>query len=370
MKTVFVVIPWFYPAYKAGGPIQSIVNMVECFSNNISYKIICSATDLGGGILPVTNDKWIQYNAYTKVWYSSKNKKIISLLQKEATSEDIVFINGIYSWNFNLLPILFCNSPRKIISVRGMLHPGALSQKQVKKKLYISLFKLFGLHKQCEFHASNSDEKRYIESTFGNNIKVYIAQNFPRFIKTKLTENKLPDSLNLLSIALISPMKNHLLVLKALAHCNKRINYNIYGPIKDTEYWEMCTKQIKNLPENINVKYHGDISPAGIDNVLSENHVFILPSKSENFGHAIYEALSSAKPVITSENTPWTNLKKYKAGINTSIENSNEILVAINFFCDMDQNEFKEWTSGASQYALNAIDTNEIRKQYKTMFIT
>ena len=34
----------------------------------------------------------------------------------------------------------------------------------------------------------------------------------------------------------------------------------------------------------------------------------------------------------------------------------------------MDKSEFEEWTSGANQYALNAIDTNMIREQYEEMF--
>ena len=344
--------------------------MVEQFSDNIFYKIICSNNDLGGSPLAVVNDKWIRYNANTDVWYTSKNRNVLSLLKNEIKySTDILFINGIYSLNFNLIPLLFFNKHVKIVCVRGMLHPGALSQKPFKKKIYISLWKLLRLYKKCNFHASNEEEKRYIQNIFGKKVTIFVAQNFPRINKKQiLSKKKISHSLNLVSIALISPMKNHLLVLKALAKSDTLISYDIYGPIKDKEYWAICLDEIKKQPVNINVTYHGDIPPTEVDAVLAKSHVFILPSKSENFGHAIYEALSAGIPVITSNYTPWGNLEKSKSGINVSNENSDEIVEAIKFFAMMNLDEFEQWSVGANQYAINSINLDDIKLQYKKMF--
>lgn len=136
MTTIIITIPWFYPAYKAGGPIQSITNMVDQFSEDITYRIVCSNTDLGGIKLAVAADKWIDYNANTKVLYLSKNQ-ILPIIEQErnANHTSILFINGLYSWRFNLVPLLLGKADRKIVSVRGMLHPGALSQKRIKKDI-------------------------------------------------------------------------------------------------------------------------------------------------------------------------------------------------------------------------------------------
>jgi glycosyltransferase involved in cell wall biosynthesis len=343
--------------------------MVEQFSQNISYKIICSNTDLGGNVLAESPDRWIQYNTYTQVWYASKKKAMQALLRKEVNSlSDILFINGVYSWRFNLLPLLFCNTSRKIVSARGMFHPGALAQKSFKKSIYIFFWKLAGLNKKCSFHASTNEEKKFIENIFGKKINVFVAQNFPRIIKQQYPSEKKSGFLQLISIALISPMKNHLLVLKALAFCNNNIYYNIYGPVKDHAYWDVCLEQIKKLPKNIMVKYYGDIPPQDVEIVLSKNHVFILPSKSENFGHAIYEALTAGKPVITSNNTPWHNLKISKAGINIEHNNPPELSNAISYFAAMNQFEFDEWSNGANKYAARSININDIKQQYQKMF--
>ena len=45
---VFITIPWFLPAYRAGGPIQSVANLIENFSVDIEYRIFCADEDLNG----------------------------------------------------------------------------------------------------------------------------------------------------------------------------------------------------------------------------------------------------------------------------------------------------------------------------------
>jgi len=369
---IFITIPWFLPAYKAGGPIQSIANLVENFNEEIEYKIFCSDTDLGGDKLQDTKfDEWTKYDSHTEVQYVSKKKMSLSLFKKQLkeSSAAILFINGIYSFYFNLLPLLFGREIRKIVSIRGMLHPGALTQKALKKKCYLLFWKLTGLHHRCEFHAADENEKKYIKDTFGNKIKIHVAQNFPRRLLQQQPLHKIKGSLQMVSIALISPMKNILLILEALQNTTENIIYNIYGSVKDGAYWKMCLKEIDNMPANIIVKYHGDIEPSKVGEALRNSHVFILPSKSENFGHAIFEALSAGRPVITSYNTPWKLLQDSRAGINVTAESIMSLMNAIGLFAAMEQDEYNLWSTNATRYADDAINFEEIKKQYKEMFI-
>jgi glycosyltransferase involved in cell wall biosynthesis len=138
--------------------------------------------------------------------------------------------------------------------------------------------------------------------------------------------------------------------------------------VKDEGYWAACLAVIKKIPPHIRVNYHGDIPPGEIEHVLSQNHIFILPSKSENFGHAIYEALSAGRPVITSRATPWNGLQPAKAGVNVATENITELVNAIQFFGAMKEDELAGWSNSAVNYAKAAIDLGKIREQYVEMF--
>ena len=276
---VFITIPWFLPAYRAGGPIQSIAHLVTHFNEDVEYRIFCGDTDLNGEPLTgIIKNEWTTYNTYTKVWYA-ENVHLSDVICKEIENiqPQVLYIVGLFSWHFNVVPLLFCKVARKIISVKGMLHPGALSQKKFKKRLFLTGLKLSGIYRKAIFHATNLAEKKFIKSEFGLDTKVVVAGNFSKQMVEQLPIPKISNYLAVVTIALISPMKNHLIVLQALQRCTAYINYNIYGPIKDEVYWQNCLAAIMLLPDNIKVTYHGEIQPDSIATVLSLQHVFIMP---------------------------------------------------------------------------------------------
>jgi glycosyltransferase involved in cell wall biosynthesis len=342
--------------------------MVKALGREFSFSVFCSDKDHDGSPIKVYPDRWLQDNE-GEVFYASseflKSGNVINLIRER--QPQILFINGLYSWYFNILPLLKTQGLRKIVSVRGMLHPGALSQKTFKKKLYLSIWKLLKLHKKNEFHATTFQEKAFIEEVFGKDVKIWIASNFPKALPYNLPPPKL-NVLILVSVALISPMKNHLLVLEALRKVTASIEYHIYGPVKDHPYWAQCEALITTMPPNVKVFYKGEVVPHRVADALTNAHVFILPSKSENFGHAIYEAMTAGKPVITSHHTPWNNLQEKNAGMNVSTENVEEIIVAIEYFASMRSEKFEACSKLTRQYALAAIDVEEIKKKYIQMF--
>ena len=248
-----------------------------------------------------------------------------------------------------------------------MLHPGALGIKRFKKKVYLLAWKVLGMPRRFEFHASNEIEKHFIQDIFGKSCVIHVASNFPRMFEKRIPIEKVVGKITLASIALISPMKNYLLVLQALKECPHQVIYHIYGPVKDRDYWESCLELISNMPSNVSIQYHRDIPPGEVAASLYNCHVVILPSRSENYGHSILEGLSSGRPVITSKNTPWNELTAANAGINVE-ETETDILSAVNFFAAMDDSEYTKWSDGAGRYARNKVNIDTIRKEYKSMF--
>jgi len=365
---IFISIPWFSPAYLAGGPIQSIANLVRDYDDGINYSIFSGDKDLGEIDLDnIVSDKWIQYNHSTKVFYSNKdfrNRKILKEIKE--IRPDVLFLIGIYSFSFAIIPILFACCPNIILSARGMLHPQALSKKKIKKKLFLTFLKPLLRFRSISFHATDEIEKLHIQALMGSKVKIHVAPNFPHFYAPSVV-TKFNGRLKLITVALIGPMKNYYEVLLALSECKAEIQYDIIGPIYVTEYWEKCLKVIRMLPSNITVNYLGPIKPIDLENHLKQAQIFICPSQSENYGHAIFEALSAGKPVITSHNTPWNDLSKNYAGFNivpdvTSIKN------AIDFFCDMEDFSYLKWSSGASSFASKSFSLEFIRNSYKEMF--
>lgn len=361
--SIFVIYDYFTPAYKAGGPIRSLTNLIEEFSAEYQISVICSNKDVDGTPLNVEVNKWVEWNGIS-VFYSTEGPG--KAYREIAGSATVYFINGIYSLYYSLYPSVFFRG-RKIISTRGMLDPNGLQQKRLKKAAYLLLWRLLGLHKRCEFHATTNEEAQNIRRVFGKRTKIWQIGNFPNTIGFREPRNKDSGSIRLCTISLISAMKNHLKVIHALRDCQGEVEYNIYGAVKDPAYWSAFLQAIKQLPANVKVTYHGPIPPNQVPDKLAEAHVVVQPSRSENFGHSLCEALSAGRPLITSRNTPWNGLQAAGAGFNVDPEDIGELRHAIQFYCDMAQEAYDASCRQARYYSENAVNIEGDKEAYRRM---
>jgi glycosyltransferase involved in cell wall biosynthesis len=381
VSKILIIYDYFLPAWKAGGPIRSLVQLINNLNDRFDFSFVCSAyeSDERERLIGIKTDQWTAWNNSTKIFYKSERSstKKYFLEKYLEISPDIIYINGLFSYNYNIVPLLAAkfyvkrNTNVKIIlSPRGMLHQGALSQKRFKKKLFILVSSMLGLYNKVEWHATDEKEVHFIRCKF-KHAKIHIAGNFPKISDPLSSPIKSKGELIIGTLALISPMKNHLEILKALKSITLKVIWHIYGPVKDVAYWDLCKEMITQLPKNIQVHYHGAIPPDQIKTSLERIQLFVLPSKSENFGHAIFEALSAGKPVITTNTTPFTDLNPNKAGYTLSINNlQHQLIQAIHDFAQMDQETFSQYQKNAMQYANRFINVEKLKSQYRTMFST
>lgn len=379
-KKILIFYDHFYPAYRAGGPVQSLVNFVRAMYQEYDCHVVCRSHEAGSqdtlpGIIP---NRWNNWEQKAKVYYWGPEQHSLQHLEQllAQVQPHVVFINGIYSVFYNILPLYASLKYRKthpqcvvVVSARGMLLKGALAQKALKKKIFLLAFRLLRWPAKIQWHATDSQEAASIKEQFGNRVRVGVAENFPNILPNIPGPSKHAGSLVLGTIALVGPMKNHLKVLEALQQSRHQITWHIYGPLLNPAYWQTCEAVLRRLPANISVHYHGAIPPPQVPEVMRNFQVFIMPSQSENFGHALFEALSAGKPVITTDTTPFKNLQEHKAGFTIPLSNIDIALAnTIGTFAEMDAAAFDQYVSGAVQYAQSRFDRNVVRHQYKQLF--
>ena len=112
----------------------------------------------------------------------------------------------------------------------------------------------------------------------------------------------------------------------------------------------------------------GSLDPEAFEDKLREADIMFLPTRGENFGHAIYESLVIGTPVIISDQTPWKDLMKSKAGFDIDLQDQFVFCNAIQKFCKMDSSEYEQWSIGAREFALGKVDLEKIRSQYIRLF--
>ena len=161
---ILIFTDWYLPGYKAGGPIKSCVNLVALLHSRFEFFVVCSDRDyLEQRPYPNTEPGAFRPVGEAQVCYLSpeeENYRQIADLIK-ALSPDRVYINGLFSRTYSIFPLLAAKRLKKrvIVSPRGMLAPGALAIKSLKKKVFLSGISMLGGYRNVEFHATDATEE-------------------------------------------------------------------------------------------------------------------------------------------------------------------------------------------------------------------
>lgn len=370
MKNLLIFYSHFAPAFKAGGPVQSLVNMVDVLNRHYHIYVVCSAYDMGERVvLPgITAGVWQAYTKNVSVLYTTGRGYHAVHQAIKKVNPEIVYINGMFLPAYNLYPLWLAQKLKCsiVMAPRGMLQRGALAIRPFKKKLFLKLFIFLNLHHAITWQATDDQERNDIHRVFGERAVVKLAPNIPKApgaVVPVRAKNK--GELHLVYLSLITEKKNLHLILEALKFVPTLIRFDIYGPVKDEDYWKQCMRLMEGQVHSI--RYLGSVHPNEVQGVLSEYHALVLPTKGENFGHAIYEAFSVGTPAIISPYTPWGNLQSSQAGITIEL-NVHSLVSAITQFVDYDANEFRLLSLGAHSVALHYANQYDYEKLYKELF--
>ncbi len=377
-KKILILVDWYEPGYKGGGPVQSCRNFVTAMHDNFDLYILTADRDLGDQqpYPGIEANTWIKKNG-VQVYYADEKKLSLGRLSAviNFVEPEFIYLNSMYSYHFTLLPLwLKMNKrikPKIVIAPRGMLQHGAMQFKSFKKKIFLGLLNLTGVPKQLIFHATDEQEKKDILSYLPKAADISVIPNFP---KMKLPGwkpvEKQPGNLRCVFISRLAPKKNILFLLNILQGLPStiRMHLTIRGEVEDQLYWKKCTGAIEKLPAHISVNYEGPVLNDEVADVLNTYHLFVLPTKGENFGHAIFEALSSGKPVLISDQTPWRNLAAQKVGWDIALDKPQLFLHAIEQAACFNQQVYDEWSHHAWGLAKNYVEQLNIKEDYIKLF--
>lgn len=315
---VFLNVDSYLPGYKGGGPTQSIKNIVNSLSSEFDFYIFTSNHDFGmrEAYNTVISDEWnVCFGA--KIFYSSdknRNRNLHKILKREKFS--LIFLNSFFSFGtikiISIIRYLKIKTPI-VLMPRGELSEGALSIKRLKKMAYLKFFRTIKFIKNINYLATAQDEYEQIKDILKTD-KVGLVSNIPNTEKTIVLNTKEVDKLKVVFLSRITSKKNLDYAIETLKKCHKTITFDIFGTMEDEIYWRKCEKIIESLPCNINVSYKGELTNEQVINTLANYDLLYFPTKSENYGHVISEALQASIPVLLSDTTPWNNLEEKKFG--------------------------------------------------------
>lgn len=376
-KKILLFADWYEPGYKAGGPIRSCVNFARYMREDYRVYVFTSDRDLGSAIPypTIRANEWVETQEDLMVYYCSPQLLGWQNIrrQMDIIQPDFIYLNSMFSPKFTVYPLLIGRIHKRdlslILSPRGMLRESAIQFKTAKKKLFLKGLRMLGLHRALRFHATDETEATDIYKYFGKSSPVSIVPNFPGTVADDLpVPVKNAGELSMIFIGRIHPIKNLDFLLELLKEVRTTVRLTIIGSLEDEAYWSACTRLIAALPAHVKVDYAGEIANRELPAITAKQHIFVLPTKGENFGHAIFEALALGKPVLISDQTPWRNLEAAGAGWDLALDHPELFRAAIEQAGDLGQDDYEKLCRSTRRYLKDYIARLNLKDEYQKLF--
>lgn len=360
--SILIVTGHYIPGHKAGGPLRSVVNLIDHLRDEFSFSVLTTDRDLGDDspYSGVVCDRWITVDGVQVRYCSPGNLGLRSLVR--AISEiphDLLYLNSFFSPHLTIKPLIarrFGLLPRcpVILAPRGEFSKGAIALKSTKKKSYISLGQRVGLFRDLIWQASTDYEAADIRSTMGQSaLEIRVALNLPPATSGEApthTFRRPGDPLRVVFLSRICPKKNLDFALDVLMGVDFPIVFTIYGPEEDPTYVSHCRERARRLPSNVRVLWAGALMPKYVPEALAAQDLFFLPTHGENFGHVISESLAVGTPVLLSDATPWRGLEALGVGHDLPLEDVDGFRSALERHAAMGPPELFALRSRVAEY--------------------
>ncbi len=264
---------------------------------------------------------------------------------------DILHQHGIFmpiSW----ISLLLNKRLKVIISPHGFLEPEKLKVSSFKKKMALLLYERKNLN-ECDCLVACSHQEAISLRDFGFSQPIVILPNGVHNSMIKKNESvsndftfKLKYGINkeskiLLFLSRVHPFKGLKLLLESIVIIKEEFRKNDWifviagtDELNHTNELKIFVHKhnIGDIVRFIGPQYNNDKIIA-----FDSANCFILPSIGENFGIAVLEALARGLPVITTKNTPWSELQDNSCGWSVE-RNKNEFIRIILKLFSFDDN--------------------------------
>jgi glycosyltransferase involved in cell wall biosynthesis len=361
---VLVVVGAFWPGNDASGPNQSFISLASLFREQFDFRFVARDRPFGARTFIARSGEWVDH-AYGKAMYlNCKGGRAIGLRAVlRETPHDLLWLNGFFDREFTI-PILAMRRlgglPKTpvLLSPRGEFGAGALGLKGGRKRVYLSASRHLGLLRNVTMHATSDQEAADIRACAPWIENIVVAPNVRAPLRSPDFVRASGPALRVAFVGRISPVKQLHYALDVLARVSSPVEFEIFGPAQDEPYWRRCEVQIAALPARVKVTWRGEMANETIVEALGSADLFLLPTAGENFGHAIFEALSCGVPVLISDQTPWRELSAARAGWDLPLDAPEAFAAAIDEFAATASREREAWREGARVRALAYLRTS------------
>jgi glycosyltransferase involved in cell wall biosynthesis len=350
---------------NSGGPTTCTFFLIKGLNKlGVSANVLTFIPADGDSL--ISNDSFIKTvdkPFEQKFGYSYSLKKYLN----NCKEYNLIHANGLWQYpSYAGAKYAFKNKIPFVISVHGMLYPEALKISSVKKKIMFFLFQKSVLKKADILHATCNQEKDFIRA-LGISTPIAVIPNPIEVVLEK--REKKPEIIKRIGfVGRFAPIKNLEILLDAWSQVGKNLQGFELILIGDGD--KIYKKSLINKAKDLGIKnivFTGFLKGEEKDRMIRSLTCLVLPSKSENFGMVVAEALASSVPVIASKGTPWEDLEIYSCGwwVNNGVAPLVKVLKEV---ISCNDTELVEMGENGYELIVEKYSVEAISKQMKELY--
>ncbi len=299
---------------SGGGPSVSVPALCGALTDQgHAVTLVTCCYDNGGTSEVPPNVRVIMHEA-RRSFGLGQSKEMSRWLGENVASFDIVHSHGLW-----MLPNWYAGKVTEqlqvphVIAPIGMLEPAALRRRRYAKKLLWLAFQGRSIRRASCLHATSAKEAENLRRILPA-VPIVIVPNgvdLSEFNGCKEEGENRPKYV--LFLGRVHPHKNVKTLIEAWCSLSSINGWQlvIAGPLCG-KYGQQVQSQVRTA--DAPVELAGPVSGTRKLSLLRQAQVLVLPSKSENFGMVVVEALASGTPVIAAKSTPWSELEERQCG--------------------------------------------------------
>lgn len=321
---------------QTGGPAKAVLELSDALKQ-AGQEVSIFATNHGyeangnGRTGPKTEARLKLFRlAWPKKYFYSPDLE--KELKEMVENFDLVHIHGL--WLFpTFIASRICQKKRVPYLIRpcGMLDQYCLSHHRLRKKIYASFFEKENLDRASVIHFTTEEEKyrsksyrlkpRAVVIPLGIDLTPY--SNLPPKGSFRKNHPHLLDRKIILFLGRVNFKKGLELLTQSfsrLVHEGENIQLVIAGT-DDEGYGVRVKRLVAEEKISDRVLWAGFIQGEEKLALLNDSDLLCLPSRQENFGLAVAEAMAAGLPVVVSDQVNiHKEIKQFQAGLVTSCD--------------------------------------------------
>ena len=278
----------------------------------------------------------------------------------------------------HLLPLLWGVGQSSVVSPHGAFHQKALNKSAFKKEIVSALFmKKAYLNSKC-IHALTKKEARdiynygikstpiaLIPNGINLNYNLTVDESLKKYLYKKSKNRRVVLSLSRIHVA--KGVHNLINAFSEVVKLDKNCVLFIVGDGEE-DYCKELNLIVEKFNLIDNVFFLGPMNGISKNTVYNVSDVFVLPSLNEGFPLTVLEAYRSKIPVITTTETPFSEIEEIGCGwyVKPTVDDLTSALYSA---VTTDKSKLNSMGEIGYEWVKNNYSLDIIEKMYKELYV-